>query len=559
MSHCFPLLLLILLIGAAPLAAQVEEARLALAEEDFLRVVELLSETTETDPSADAFLYLGLAYKNLTQDDRALELFAAAARMYPNDVRFLNETAEVHLRSLDIDLAKDSLRQALAIAPQDEIATDKLASLYLAEGDLETALDTWNRIELPRIDGVLQDFSPAYRNWSVPGSLAFGPGDVLSYDDWRTTESRLYASKLYANLGLDVEPSPSADRYNAIVRTTPRGNSTADILLDLVRGIPVESTYLDYWDIGQSGVSVRSHYRWDDKRRRIRGELLIPLPVPGLPVLEIRNVWRSESWDLSTTVRDEFKPEAEFRYKANSIGFELRAVPHYRIEVGAGFEYRNRAASGSIAALGMDARNSGTFRFNAMILALDERLLKTQLRVDGFLARAGALGDFDFSGGSLEIANRVVIDQGDALYFDWSVTGGTSRGNLPVDHYFVLGITSTSQHRLRGHVASDQGRYGNSPMGTDFVLLNTDIERRIVRVPMFNALSIPFVDIKTLAFFDTAKVFDRQRFFSQGEWLKDVGVGLRFEIPTGSFTVVYGRDIKTGEDNFYGYVERRFW
>ena len=76
---------------------------------------------------------------------------------------------------------------------------------------------------------------------------------------------------------------------------------------------------------------------------------------------------------------------------------------------------------------------------------------------------------------------------------------------------------------------------------------------------MFNTLSIPYVMVKAMGFFDSAKVFDRNRIFRQGEWMNDVGVGMRFETPTGSFTVLYGRDITDGVNNFYGYVERRFW
>ena len=64
-------ILLSLFIHTAPAVAQVEEARQAMAEEDYLRVVEILSEATRTDPSADASLYLGLAYRNLVQYDRA--------------------------------------------------------------------------------------------------------------------------------------------------------------------------------------------------------------------------------------------------------------------------------------------------------------------------------------------------------------------------------------------------------------------------------------------------------------------------------------------------------
>ena len=242
----------------------------------------------------------------------------------------------------------------------------------------------------------------------------------------------------------------------------------------------------------------------------------------------------------------------------NAIRVGLGVVPDYRLDINASFEYRNRAARGNIESLGMNSRNSGTFRIESTIRTMEGRY-QNQLRFEGFLARSSVLGDFDFSGGSIQVANRYILEEASDTSFNFSLTGGTSGGDIPVDSYFLLGIGRGSRYPLRGHVASDEGRYGRAPMGTDFVLINTEVERRMVTVPLFDTLGIPYIMIKAMGFFDRAKVFDTNRIFRQGAWLNDVGAGLRFETPTGSFTVLYGRDITDGVNNLYGYVERRFW
>ena len=554
------LLLIVSVLALAPPTglAQVGEGRQAMAEGDHLQAVELLTGALEANPTPETYVYLGLAHSNLKQYDRALELFAEASRRYPTDPRFLNETAGVHLANRDVDLAREALAEALRLAPRDQYAADLLASLNLSEGDVRGALDLWNEVGQPEIDEIFQNFSPSFLNWEVPIALKFGSGDILGFDEWKTTEARLLKSRLFSNVTLELEPSPEPDLYNAIIRTSPRTNARANVLFDLLRGLPVETTYLNFWDLGGSGVSWRSSYRWDEDRRRVRGQLLIPLPLPGLPILDISNTWRSEQWDLAASIRDEFQSDSRFDYKVNAVRVGLGVVPDYRLEINASFEYRNRAATGNIESLGMNSRNSGTFRIESTIRTMEGRY-KNLLRFEGFLARSSVLGDFDFSGGSIQVANRYILKEASDTSFNFSLTGGWSGGDIPVDSYFLLGIGRGSRYPLRGHVTSDEGRYGRAPMGTDFVLINTDVERRLVTVPLFNTLGIPYIMIKAMGFFDRAKVFDANRIFRPGEWLNDVGAGLRFETPTGSFTVLYGRDITDGVNNLYGYVERRFW
>jgi hypothetical protein len=62
-----------------------------------------------------------------------------------------------------------------------------------------------------------------------------------------------------------------------------------------------------------------------------------------------------------------------------------------------------------------------------------------------------------------------------------------------------------------------------------------------------------------MTFFDMARTFDRKNIFTENVWYRDVGAGLRFETPTSTFTVLYGRDTVGNGNVFYGYVEPTLW
>jgi hypothetical protein len=95
-------------------------------------------------------------------------------------------------------------------------------------------------------------------------------------------------------------------------------------------------------------------------------------------------------------------------------------------------------------------------------------------------------------------------------------------------------------------------------MGTGFLLANVDIERRITAIPLFNTLNVPFIVVKWELFTDVGKTFDRARIFEQNTIHVDVGGGLKFETPTQSFNLIYGRGLRDASNVFYGYVEHRW-
>jgi len=549
---------LFLLIAATVSFAQIDEARAAIQRGEFVRAVNILTTVLAEQPSADAYLYLGIAYRNMKEYEKAQELLREGARRYPDDGRFHSELANVFLEINDIEAARSELERTLGVDPDNATASDLLATINMSEGEVQSALRWWNKSGRPVVDDILHNYSLNFGSWVVRKAVAFHPAGVLHYDEWKTTESRLFETDIFANVGLEVEPTPVTDHYNAILRTTAKTNTLSDFVFGIVRGAPFHISFLDFWNIGNSGVNFNGNYRWDTDRRRVEGSLKIPVPVPGLLHIEIGNTWRKERWDLSPSILPQFRPAARFDYKSNGLWIYLKHIPHYRVEIGGGLDYRNRAASGDLPQLLTNSENTGRFTLETNLRLVDRRY-QNRLHLEAFAARRSILGDVNFSGGVAELNNRFTLSRDPRASFNWTLKGGTSRGQLPVEDYFVLGLDTTTINPLRGHTVADHGRFGKGPTGTDFILFNSDFDRRLATLPFFNYVNIPFVAVKWMLFFDGAKTFDRNRIFQQGKLWLDTGGGLRFETPTHSFNVVYGRSLRDGTGVLYGYVEKRFW
>ena len=551
-------LLLVLVFFVCPAFSQVDEAKQAIDRGEYVRAVNILSKALADRPTPETYLYLGIAYRHMKEYQKAEDIFNEGSTRYEDDSRFLNELANLFLENNDIEAAKTALRRALLVDPTNNYASDELATIDMSEGDVQSALRAWNKSGRPYINDILHNYNLSFGSWVVRRAVKFHPAGTLRYSDWKTTESRLIETDNFANVGLEIEPTQVPDQYNAVVRTSPRTNSPADILFNLVKGFPIETSYFDLWNISNTGVNFNSNYRWDAERRRAQGQIKMALPVAGLLHLQFGSTWRSERWDLSRTIRPESQSKSHFDYKATSFSVHVKDIPHYRVEIGAGFEYRNRAAKGELPELFTDSRNTGKFSVETSLRLID-RKYQNRLHIESFAARRSVIGDTQFTGGTAELNNRLTVSKDTQMYFDWSLKGGTARGSLPVEDYFVLGVDTTTTNLLRGHTAAHNGKYGSAPIGTDFVLLNTDIDRRLKTIPFFNNFGIPFITVKSEFFFDAAKTWDRNHIFQNSKLLLDTGAGLRLETPTNSFNLIYGRSLRDGQNVLTVFYERRLW
>src|SRR6516225_7399928 len=242
-------LLLVFTISATA-SAQVQEARQAMDRGENTRAINILSDALANSPTADIYLELGRVYVQVMEYQRAEDTLKEGSRRYPQDPRFQNQLADLFLENNDREAAKSALHDALAIDPNNNYASDLLATIDMSAGEVQSALRSWNKSGRPLINDILHNYYLNFGSWVVRDAVAFRPGAVLSYSQWKTTESRLLATNTYTNVGLEIEPTRVPDQYNAVVRTTTKTNNLSNIAFDLLKGAPVDTSYLNIWNIG---------------------------------------------------------------------------------------------------------------------------------------------------------------------------------------------------------------------------------------------------------------------------------------------------------------------
>lgn len=533
------------------------EARSAMSRGDYAQAANLLSAAIRTQPSADAYVYLGISYAHIREWMRAEETLKEGASRYPQDPRFHNELAGVYLAANDLDRARQSLRTALDIDPANKYARDLLATVDMSMGKVKSALGAWNKDGRPLVGDILHNGHSYFENWTVRKASAFNSGEKLTWGNWRTTEVRLRATDIYANVGVEIEPTPSPDKYTAVIRTAPKDNGTGQFVLPLLETLFFQDPSFHLWNINNSAVTLTGSYRFATNRHRGQVGILAPLPLPGILFFEAVGTFRSERWDLAESAAD---PAVDHRFYFQSTGIraEIKHIPHHRMELGVGYEYRNRTANGSQPGLAIDNRNTGKLLAEATILPFDGAL-QSRIHAEGFAAREKLLSDMNYSGGTVEWNNRYHFDEDGKNTLELTGKAGTSRGDLPVDDYFALGVRQNTVNFLRGHNQVDSdGHFGSGPMGTSFGLVNVSFDRLIRRLPFFNVLNFPYVDLKWIAFVDTARTFDRADVFKEGKVLVDVGGGFKLETQNRTFNLTYGKALRDGGGTFAAYLGQRW-
>src|SRR5262245_29310119 len=90
-------LVLVLTRNAWAQTDALSDAKAAMANGEYARAANLLSTVVRTQPSADAYVYLGISYAHTREWMRAEEILKEGASRYPQDPRFHNELAGVYL------------------------------------------------------------------------------------------------------------------------------------------------------------------------------------------------------------------------------------------------------------------------------------------------------------------------------------------------------------------------------------------------------------------------------------------------------------------------------
>jgi len=524
--------------------------------------------------SPDTDFYRGLALAKLHRWGEARAAFAAGESKARRDERFPVELAGVAYQQKDFRAAEHDLRRALRLAPQDSYALNFLATIYFLRGNLGAALQYWNREGLPRVHEIKSLPEPNLNTELFSHTFAFAPLSRLQLGQFETTQARIDNLGIFTLYRWELTPidgtsTSSGDNlpatFDVIFHSVERngfGPNKWGAALSILRGLPYETIYPEYYNAFQDAVNFTSLVRFDSQKKRVYAQ--ISGPLQGRPSWRA-SAWvdgRDEHWNISDTFFGATTPISDLKLRKIEAGAGFRSVQsgHWSWETRVAFARRDfQVQSGpTVSSLEPDASAFFTDG-NSLELSgrTDYRLLwspEYRITVDtctnAVVGRffAAPLGAYEEIGGSVGL-NWLPQDHGN----DWQTVsrlraGGTF-GLVPFDDFSTLGVERDDNDLwLRGISATHDGRKGNSPMGRDYVLWNSELDKIVYNGALFQVRVGPL--------FDAGRIWDASGLFGSRGWLWDPGAQLKITVlDTFEAVFSYGHDVRSGENTFFSGTE----
>jgi tetratricopeptide (TPR) repeat protein len=509
------------------------------------------------DVEADLQLYRGLALARMERWEEAKKTFEAGLLRHPRDARFLVELAGIAYREKRFAKAKRYLRRSLAINPADDYANNFLGSIYFLQDNLEAALKYWNRAGKPKLSDLAFEPRPKVSPLLLDRAFAFSRGSVWSRDQYLTTEAQLESLNLFPRMRFDLEAQPDSSfdlRFYGSERRALGPTKWAG-LLSLLRGLPYQSVYPEFYDLGGKGLNWRSLVRWDDEKRRVSTEIAAPLGENPAMRYRVYLQGLNENWNLTNTIAPATIAGVNLEKAVAGAAIQYNTSGHWKWDAGTEYSYRKFRNP-----LGIPAQ-AATFFTDGSAIAVWSRIERSLIRFPEarFTLDSSATGEIGtFFEGPL---NRYARIQG-SLQSHWlpdsrgsdfetrvALRAGRTFGIVPFDELFMLGFDRDNDLWMRGHPGLRNGEKGNAPLGRNYVLVNAETDKIVHKGAFFTVKAGPFLD--------SGNIYDPSGYFGSSRWLWDTGIQAKLRI-LGSFEFVlgYGKDLRSGQNSFFTTVSR---
>jgi len=540
-----------------PAAEKVSETKKLYDAGNWDGVVRAVEQSPE-EP-ADLLLFRGLALAHLQRWEEAKAAFTVGLAKAPGDPRFPVELAGIAYREKRFSEAKRELRQALAMNPKDDYANNFLASIYFQEGNLEAALQYWNRAGKPKLEDLTFEPKLRLQPLVLDRAFAFARGGEWQGDQFLTTQARLRALDLYPVMRFDLRAHDDGSfdlGFHAAERNV-WGSSKWEGLVSLLRDAPYQAIDPEFYNLARAGVNWVSSYRWDDEKRRVFSELAAP--VFQNPAVRFRIYFdgRNENWNIANTFIPGSSSPARLNLEKAAAGAEMRFIESGRWEWSAGVEYSYRefrnvfgiapAASPFFTSGSAIALRSNVQRW---LIRFPERRFTLNSRANGEFGTffRDPLGRYGQLQGTLA-ARWLPKARGDDFETQMSLHGGRTIGDVPFDELFTLGFDRDTPLWLRGHPGLQDGQKGDAPLGRNYLLVNAETDKIVYRNGIFTMKAGPFLD--------TGKTYDPSGFFGSPKWSWDTGVQAKIRVLGGVQVVFgYGKDLRSGRNSFFTTVTK---
>lgn len=511
------------------------------------------------DEAADLELYRGLALARLQRWEEAKKAFETGLARNPRDTRFLIELAGMAYREKQFSKAKRKLRRALAIDGRNDYANNFLASIYFLQGNLEAALKYWNRAGKPKLEDLTFDPQPRLHPLLLDRAFAFSPGSEWRRDQFLTTQARLKGLDLFPHMLFELEAQTDGSfdlRFHGRERNG-WGSTKWEGLISLLRGLPYQSVYPEFYNLDRRGLNWRSLVRWDDEKRRVFTEIAAPLGASPERRYRIYFEGRNENWDLTNTIVPSAASSARLNLEKAVAGAEIQSIVSGRWQWKSGVEFSHRKFR-NLA--GISAQTAPFFT-NGAAIALRSRVQHSLVRFPEarFTLDSSVTGEFGtFFENPLSKYGRIEGSlpakwfpgaRGEDYEMQADLRVGRTFGKVPFDELFILGFDRDNDLWLRGHPGLRNGEKGNAPLGRNYVLANWEMDKIVYDGALFTLRAGPFLD--------SGKIYDPSGHFGSPKWLWDFGVQVKIRL-LGSleFVLGYAKDLRSGNSSFFTTVSR---
>ena len=515
---------------------------------------ELLQLTnTNSEISADLEYYRGLALARLERWAEARKALLNGRRRWPSDKRFPTELAGIAFKQKKYPLAAAWLRQALRIGAKDSYANDFLATVYFLQGNLEAALQYWNRIEKPRIEEVRTPPTLRVNPVLLDHAFAFSPAGVLQRDDLLASEARLQALEIFPSYRLDLAPRADGnfDLQFQAQENNGFGNTKLQALLGILRGLPYQEVNPEYFNIEGSATNWISLLRWDAQKRRA----LISLSGPflGSPKWRYRlgAGLREENWEIRSSFTGTAPALGGLNLQREGLSAELKRLIGSRWSWSTGVEFSHRDLRNIFAgpALTPELLERGnelteTASLGYELLRIPEHRLTVSSALSSQVGRLWSHPAESFAKIQAALDSKwLPQSQGDDYETRLRIRAGDTVGQIPFDELFMLGMERDNDLWLRAHIGTRDGRKGSAPLGTRYALTNWETDKNIYR----NGL----ITLKLGPFLDSGRISGAASALSSRQWLWDAGIQAKISVLGVGVSLIYGRDLRSGNNAFY--------
>lgn len=535
-------------------------------QERWQQLIALLEKAPRT--SADLNYYYGIALAHEEHWQEADKALLAGQQFAPRDKRFPSELAGVAFKQKKFGKAKQDLRRALQLDPADAYANEFLATVYFLEGNLEAALKYWNRTEKPQIVEVRSVSRLRVRPALLDHAFALAPASTLTLDELLTSQSRLHGLEIFPSYKFELGARPDGN-FDVIFRAQERdgfGSNKIEALLRMFGGIFFQEVTPEYYNLHGSGTNIISLFRWDPDKRRALVSLSGPLKGNPNWRYHLGTDLRNENWTVQTSFTGPSTVLGGLNLRREGVNAEIMRLVGARLSWSTGLELSHRDFRNVFAGVALTPEllaEGYQIKQNAQLTYELWRSPERRLTLaSGATSQAGRIWSqpgqsFEKLQGTLA-AHWLPQAQGDDYEMQWRVRAGKTFGQVPFDELFMLGVERDNDLWMRAHVGTRDGQKGSAPLGENYFLSNWETDKNTYSGGYLTMKLGPFLDIGKITGSTSTPVTqipNPQNLGSQ-KWLFDSGAQAKLKVLGVGVILLYGKDLRTGNNTFYATVGR---